>query len=1380
MIEERKMNLSNSGNVGIISLMASLESNSKEIAKELNRDVQKITDNVKDIDLKLGTENVQKQLEQIKKLIDEELQGLDTSKYFQSIVEVFSDSTKSTEDYLEILKSVRQELEWIAGGTVNRKGDINILGDLSPASFQKVLSYYQKINDLNAKLRQDRETAKGEAGKIDGRTIRGIKQSYNSNADYTSSFSTESLISRARDIGILGKLNDPSLGPILTEYNQLLSVFDLLNKKKNELLEGKQTKASAKELVKTTKELQNVFSEIKLKEGQLKSVYGAENLLSSTLEGTNNLPQQVGKAVGVYIDAVTQGTQREILNAEQKLGKYFESASTRARDQINKEYDKAQTKNQKYQEKVQAKQEQLAEVKNAKVTTSEIIDDQDVSNIGKYLVSLDDCVSNISKIQSKLSDIDDDGEWFFEDLEPENQKKYNDLLAERVKYYARIKNLGKTDDEIDELFKSSNIDLFSGQLNEELTNPFIDKEVDEATQKQIQNILDYGKVVEVATESVKEFNQTSQQLQEAPGELIEEPSDQLAAFDKLEEQQQELRQEVERTNDIIDEQISLMESLDSLSSSESSPAIFDRNERVEAVIDANPLDIPSLLQGEQQQMQDSVAAENEDLDKLRAAIELVKKAIEDKTKAITEEEAQMASSVQNEIAELNKLVDKLNSIQTLLKSEDFSSIQSIKLPLGPEIKVDEWTAEIDKALEQIGRKTIPLDAEVKLEQSKGEDKKKQADAVSDAYDRLIKTEEQYQKLVNKKNKKNITLSEVSDLESLTIARERDLEIIDNATDLTDKQKKKQEQYNQAVDDATRVVEAYNAALAKTEWSKYADKMDQQLLTLDANSNGKTSDYATKLKEIQLLVDQLRSKLPIDVLDDNTKNELNDLKSQISSAMTEIKSSVYKEANATLLSNTKSDWAKWTNANTKALKKYKNEIDEINKALDNVSNQAELDAIKQRISEIKRQVVTTGKAGVTWVEQWKKRLGSLLTYLASFGSFYEIVGLFKQGFSIIKDLDDALTEMRKVSDDSLKTLKEYQRESFDLANNVGTTSQALQKSTADWMRLGEAMEQAKESAQTTTKLLNVSEFGDIDEATDAMVAMSQAYKELDKNEIVDVLNNIGNNFAIATDELATGLQKSAAALKIAGNDMYEASALITAGNAIVQDADMVGAGVRTIALRLQGTEVAREQLEEWGEDVSDYIIQTKSKIDEQIRAFTSVASNDFKGFSILDPNGNLKDTYDIMLGIAEIYDEIVASDKANGTNKMQGLLEVIAGKNRSNIAASIIQNKELLESVYESAQNSAGSADEELAKYLDSITGKIAKFQNQLQELAAVTFDSELVKDFIDAGTELLSILTNIVDTIGVLGLGGVAGAGAGIGLFIKNLDYPELRGIKIA
>lgn len=39
----------------------------------------------------------------------------------------------------------------------------------------------------------------------------------------------------------------------------------------------------------------------------------------------------------------------------------------------------------------------------------------------------------------------------------------------------------------------------------------------------------------------------------------------------------------------------------------------------------------------------------------------------------------------------------------------------------------------------------------------------------------------------------------------------------------------------------------------------------------------------------------------------------------------------------------------------------------------------------------------------------------------------------------------------------------------------------------------------------------------------MISMSQAYKELKKSEINDILNNVGNNFSISTEGLATALQ-----------------------------------------------------------------------------------------------------------------------------------------------------------------------------------------------------------------------------------------------------------------
>ena len=72
-------------------------------------------------------------------------------------------------------------------------------------------------------------------------------------------------------------------------------------------------------------------------------------------------------------------------------------------------------------------------------------------------------------------------------------------------------------------------------------------------------------------------------------------------------------------------------------------------------------------------------------------------------------------------------------------------------------------------------------------------------------------------------------------------------------------------------------------------------------------------------------------------------------------------------------------------------------------------------------------------------------------------------------------------------------------------------------------------------------------------------MSAAYQDLEKIEIVDKLNYIGNNFAISTDGLATALQNSASALKTAGNDINESIALATAANAVVQDPNKVGAG-----------------------------------------------------------------------------------------------------------------------------------------------------------------------------------------------------------------------------
>lgn len=254
------------------------------------------------------------------------------------------------------------------------------------------------------------------------------------------------------------------------------------------------------------------------------------------------------------------------------------------------------------------------------------------------------------------------------------------------------------------------------------------------------------------------------------------------------------------------------------------------------------------------------------------------------------------------------------------------------------------------------------------------------------------------------------------------------------------------------------------------------------------------------------------------------------------------------------------------------------------------------------------------------------------------------------------------------------------------------------------------------------------------------------------------SNSLNNFSISTDGLASALQRSASALKTAGNDIDESIGLITAGNQVVQDPESVGAAMRTIALRLTGTSVAVQQLQELGEE-TDGVVTTVSKLRDVIMSATKVASNGFKGIDILDNNGNYRSTASVLQDIADIYNEIEETDKKTKSNNVNLLLETIAGKNRANTAASILQSPDILREAIESSKNAKGSADRENETYLSSLEAHITQLQTQLQELATVTINSDMFKGVIDTATAFLNIVTQILDKLSLLStaIGGFAG-----------------------
>lgn len=608
--------------------------------------------------------------------------------------------------------------------------------------------------------------------------------------------------------------------------------------------------------------------------------------------------------------------------------------------------------------------------------------------------------------------------------------------------------------------------------------------------------------------------------------------------------------------------------------------------------------------------------------------------------------------------------------------------------------------------------------------------------------------------------------------------------VESATNSIKEENNVLEQNTQKVKKNTQAKEQ-NANVNLNKYDKHLDsyngKVDKYQATIDRfNDGGWTSD--TYLENVQAVRDAVKQYA---TLLDNIKTNQNGIASDEDIQNLDKYEKKIKDTIATVTNMSASEKGYSQLAGQK-------EIDKINKILR--ENSAMTSEAKAKIKAYKQELISgnpsvslekihgeimkivnaeelAGRAGRSFFDTLKNSgFHQIAAQMAGMFGVYDVINLGKEGFNVVRELNTALTEMRKVSDETVQSLKDYQATTFDTADAIGTTAKQIQNSTADWMRLGESMNQAAESAKDANVLLNVSEFEGIDKATESLVSMSQAYKDLDKMDIIDVLNNIGNNYSISTDGLATALKDSASALVTANNDLNEAVSLTTAGNAITQDPSKVGAGLRTISLRLVGTEEAKQELSDLGEE-TDGMITTVSKLKDTIMDATKAASSDGKGFDILDSNGNYKSTYEIMQGLADLYDNIVKKDKELGTNNLNLLLETIAGKNRANIAASILQNGDMLRSVYKDAQNSEGSAEKELNSYLDSIDGKMAQLENRTQEFWFKVIDSETIKNGIDLLSTLLKGATDFVDTVGLLP---TILTGIGAALSFKNVGRDKM------
>lgn len=266
------------------------------------------------------------------------------------------------------------------------------------------------------------------------------------------------------------------------------------------------------------------------------------------------------------------------------------------------------------------------------------------------------------------------------------------------------------------------------------------------------------------------------------------------------------------------------------------------------------------------------------------------------------------------------------------------------------------------------------------------------------------------------------------------------------------------------------------------------------------------------------------------------------------------------------------------------------------------------------------------------------LGSAINQGMQTALGFEFLDIFTDQLMQMKDaiveLDNEMVGLKRVTTASAEEYDRISKAANQTAIEMGKTTQETLNATTAFVKMGYSVSEASDYLSKAGLMLsNVAEM-DIDSAVNAIVSTMKGMS-LDADDagtIVDVINEAGNKFALNSEDLAEGLRIGAASLKIAGNDLYESSALITAGTEVLQDSKQVANGLRTISMRLRGLSEDEEEL--------------NPKLEEMIKTMT--------GVDLTDTNGQFRSTYDILLDISKAWDTL-------DTKQQALLLENIAGK-----------------------------------------------------------------------------------------------------------------------
>lgn len=424
-----------------------------------------------------------------------------------------------------------------------------------------------------------------------------------------------------------------------------------------------------------------------------------------------------------------------------------------------------------------------------------------------------------------------------------------------------------------------------------------------------------------------------------------------------------------------------------------------------------------------------------------------------------------------------------------------------------------------------------------------------------------------------------------------------------------------------------------------------------------------------------------------------------------------------------------------NGNTVSFGDVSKDLQSISYSVTNADGKVEnfkgtLDNINGGIREL---AVTSSDAGTQVTNAFSDLKASAAQYLASILTMRTAINVLKNGMSVVKEFNRAMTSISMTMDTTPAQLEGLGDAVIDAAKNMGTSvSQALDAAKI-YANMQTTPEEIVSLTTPTIELANAAEIN-TSEASGYIQSVINQFEMAteDAEHIADVYENISANIKL---DFAEGIKDIAEGVEVAGTIVNESGMSFEKFAAIVaktaettrQGGSQIGNQWKTILTRIsKASGVSDEEIDP----------ETLSKASESLHKI---------GIEVYNAQGEFNNIDNILTELSEKWDSLSDAQQAEIS------FNLAATRNRNTLTVALKNYAEATELAI-AAENDSGTAAKNQELLMDSYVAKLNQAGVEIDKLYHTFLDNDLTKGVIDAFTGLLNIINEAIDAFGDFGV----------------------------